>query len=119
MEMPRILVAEDEYIIAMDLCQTVSEAGFAVEGPHADAASAMIALKQNTPDLAILDVNLHDGEVFPLAEQLIEQDVPVIFHSGHFARQEMKARFPEAYACAKPCPPSDIIDTVQEALSTH
>lgn len=119
MTMPRVLVAEDEFIIALDLCQTVTEAGFQVEGPHSNVSSAMLAMQKRKPDLAILDVNLDDGEAFSLAEQLMKEDVPVIFHSGHFSRKEMEARYPGAFACEKPCPPNQILETVQQALSTH
>jgi len=56
MTQPRVLVAEDEYIVAFDLCDTVEEAGYAVEGPYADISSAMLALQKCRPDVAILDV---------------------------------------------------------------
>ncbi len=116
MEAPTVLVAEDEFIIALDLCSTVEEAGCIVEGPYADIASAMLALQKKLPDVAILDVSLDDGESFPLAERLIAEHVPVIFHSGHFTIEEMEARFPQATACTKPCPPGEIIAKVKAAL---
>lgn len=117
MPAPRVLVAEDEMIVAFDLCNTVEEAGYIVEGPHGDIKSAMKALENGTPDIAILDVNLTDGETFELAEMLIAQNVPVIFHSGHFSPDEVNARFPMAQACAKPCPPQKLLVAVQQALS--
>ncbi len=119
MSAPRVLVAEDEMIVAFDLCNTVEEAGFVVEGPHGDIASATQAFKNSKPDLAILDVNLTDGQTFDLAEMLIAQNVPVIFHSGHFSADEVRSRFPMALACAKPCPPQKLLNAVQQALSSH
>nr|WP_240049001.1 response regulator [Parerythrobacter lutipelagi] len=117
MNKPRVLVAEDEFIVAMDLCDTIAEAGCEIEGPHADLSSAMLAVQKNRPDIAILDVNLRDGESFALAEKLMAENVPVIFHSGHFTVAEMQDRFPEATACTKPCPPGQMIERVQEALA--
>lgn len=117
MSIPRVLVAEDEFIIAHDLCDTVSEAGFAIEGPHPNISSAMLALQKHRPDLAILDVQLDDGDVFPLAEKLMAENVPIIFHSGNYSTEEMNARYPGAIACSKPCPPNEIIDKVQQALA--
>ncbi|MEP3051030.1 MAG: response regulator [Erythrobacter sp.] len=116
MGLPRILVAEDERIIAFDLCDTVEEAGFEVEGPHSDISSAMLSFQKNKPDLAILDVQLDDGIVYPLAQKLAEENVPIIFHSGQFSRKEVQERFPEATTLLKPCPPTEMLQAVTEGL---
>ncbi|MEL7197690.1 MAG: response regulator [Pseudomonadota bacterium] len=113
----RILVAEDEFITGFDLCDTVAEAGFEVEGPHAGISSAMLAFQKEKPDLAILDVQLDDGVVYPLAEKLQQENVPIIFHSGLDVEQEVANRFPEAKTLAKPCPPSEMINAVSGALA--
>ncbi len=113
----RVLVAEDEYIVAYDLCDTVEEAGFAVEGPYADISSAMLAVQKCRPDVAILDVELDDGYSFQLAEHLMAEDVPVIFHSGQFTPSEVAKRFPKAIACSKPCPPDKLLSKVQQVLA--
>lgn len=112
-----VLVAEDELIIGVDLCDTVEEAGYEVEGPYDSTSSAIDALERRKPDLAILDVRLDDGEVFPLAEKLMAANVPVIFHSGEVAPREVSDRYPQAHALAKPCPPDQIIATMREALA--
>jgi DNA-binding response OmpR family regulator len=112
-----VLVAEDEMIIGVDLCDTVEEAGYEVSGPYDTASSALDALAHRTPDLAILDVRLDDGEVFPLAEKLMAANVPVIFHSGNVTPDEVSGRYPQAHALAKPCPPNQIIETMREALA--
>lgn len=116
MEHPVILIAEDEPIVGMDLCDTIAEAGYRVEGPHGDLNSAMLAFQKCKPDLAILDIRLHDTVVYPFAEKLIAEDVPVIFHSGHLPLDEVSARFPDTPALAKPCPPGEILTQVQATL---
>ena len=113
----RILVAEDEMIIGEDLCQTVAEAGYVVEGPFVDIQSTMLAYQKHKPDLAILDVQLGDGIVYPLAEQMMAEDVPVIFHSGQLTPDDVAARFPEALAVQKPSPPAEMIANVQRVLA--
>lgn len=113
---PCVLVAEDELIMGVDLCDTVEEAGYRVEGPYHRLDSAMLSIQKNRPDVAILDVRLDDGDVFPLAEALMKEKVPVIFYSGQISPQEMHDRFPHALACAKPCPPNQMIEMVREAL---
>lgn len=113
---PCVLVAEDELIIGVDLCDTVAEAGYDVEGPHDRISSAMLSIQKHRPDVAILDVRLDDGDVFPLAEALLKENVPVIFHSGEVSPEQVRERFPDARALAKPCPPSRMIEMVREAL---
>lgn len=118
MSQPRILVAEDERFVAFDLCDTVEEAGFLVEGPHRDISSAMLAFQKNKPDLAILDIELDDGVVYPLAKRLAEEDIPIIFHSGQRSCAEVNERFPTCQALAKPCPPAAMISAVSAALAS-
>ena len=113
-----ILVAEDEMIVAFDLCDTVEEAGYQVEGPHAGISSAMLAFQKEKPDLALLDISLHDGNVFPLAQKLADENVPIIFHSGRHTREEVEQHFPTATTLEKPCPPAQVIEAVNSALET-
>ncbi|MBX7493671.1 response regulator [Qipengyuania sp. 1NDW9] len=115
----RVLVAEDELIVGYDLCDTVAEAGYLVEGPFDDLSSAMLAYQKMKPDVAILDVQLGDGIVYPLAEQMMAEDVPVIFHSGQITPQEVASRFPQAQALSKPCPPAEVLETVNRAAQHH
>lgn len=112
----KILVAEDEMIVAFDLCDTMEEAGFEVEGPHAGISSAMLAFQKEKPDLAILDIDLCDGNVFALARVLHEERIPIIFHSGRYSSKQVAAHFPAARTLQKPCPPSDVIAAVKEVL---
>lgn len=112
----RILVAEDELIVGVDLCDTVEEAGFQVEGPHAGISSAMLAFQKEKPDLAILDIQLDDGVVYPLAKKLADENVPIIFHSGRHTHAEVEEHFPTATTLAKPCPPSAMIEAVTSVL---
>ena len=116
MDQPVILIAEDETIVGLDLCHTIEEAGYEVEGPHADLNSAMLAFQKRRPDLAILDIRLNDTVVYSFAEKLIQEDVPVIFHSGHLPLDEVDARFPDAPALSKPCPPGEILSQVHSTL---
>lgn len=112
----KILVAEDEMVIAFDLCETVEEAGFQVEGPHAGISAAMLAFQKEKPDLAILDITLDDGNVFPLAKKLEAENVPIIFHSGRHSRCEIEQHFPHALTLMKPCPPAEVLKAVNDVL---
>ncbi|MBO0749811.1 MAG: response regulator [Porphyrobacter sp.] len=115
-ERPCVLVVEDEFIIALDLSETVRDLGFRVEGPFADQENAFIAIDQQMPDCAILDVKTADGEVYPLADTLAEAGVPIIFHSGHVVPDHIAERYPDAQVCTKPCPPDRLITMIGGAL---
>ena len=115
-ERPKVLVVEDEFIIALDLSETVKDLGYALDGPYADKERAFIAIESELPDCAILDVFTDDGEVYPLADALTEAGVPIIFHSGHVSPSEVRERYPQAWACAKPCSPDKMIHVLQEAV---
>ena len=113
---PTVLVVEDEFIIALDLSETVQDLGYELEGPFEDNKNALEAIEDELPDAAILDVFTADGEVYPLADKLAAAGVPIVFHSGHVPPEEVKQRYPDAWACAKPCPPNQLIDVLQEAV---
>ena len=113
---PKVLVVEDEFIIALDVSETVRDLGYALEGPYEDKQRAFLAIEDELPDCAILDVFTGDGEVYPLADALTEAGVPIIFHSGHVSPSEVRERYPEAWACAKPCSPDKLIDVIRAAV---
>lgn len=114
-ERPKVLVVEDEFIIALDLSETVRDLGYKVDGPYADKETAFVAIDREMPDCAILDVNTADGEVYPLADALTDAGVPIIFHSGRVSPAEVMKRYPHAQACAKPCPPAELIAMLSAA----
>ena len=115
-ERPTVLVVEDEFIIALDLSETVQDLGYDLEGPFEGNEEAFEAIQDQLPDAAILDVFTADGEVYPLADKLSAAGVPIVFHSGHVPPEEVRQRYPDALACAKPCPPNQLIDLLQEAV---
>lgn len=103
-EQPRVLIMEDEFIVALDLSDMAADLGFCVDGPFATLAEGVEAIATHRPDAAILDVQLADGEVFPLADVLMQLGVPIIFHSGHADNGRLLARYPHARSAGKPCP---------------
>lgn len=113
----RILVAEDEFVTAFDLCDTFEEAGYEVEGPHAGISSAMLACQKGKPDCALLDIELADGLTYELAQKLLDENIPVILHSERDAVGALAARFPQATTLAKPCPPAELLSAVSRMLT--
>jgi DNA-binding response OmpR family regulator len=114
-----VLVAEDELLIAMDVMDELGAAGFETIGPFAKTAQALEYCRAHTPDCAVLDVRLADGESFPLADLLAERKVPVVFHSGHAARNALNERYPQMRVCPKPARSLQIADAVAELCARH
>ncbi|MEO0500630.1 MAG: response regulator [Pseudomonadota bacterium] len=109
----RVLIVEDEALIAMDLEDLILDGGgLLVAPPLRTCREALAVSEAQDIDLAILDVSLPDGEVYPVAEVLRTRDIPLIFHSGHAAHQDIKGRFPNAGWIAKPSDTSVIMDTL-------
>lgn len=101
-ERARILVVEDEYFLADDLHEALSEAGAHVLGPipSVEDAAAYIAGEPSI-DAAILDVNLHGEMVFPVADALRKRGIPFAFVTG-YDQAAMPDRFADAPRLEKP-----------------
>src|ERR1700757_4118740 len=79
----RILVVEDEYLLAAELAQFLEAHGAMVVGPFKSVSSAMEALAREAIDGAVLDVNLGGERVYPVANALIARSVPIVFATGY------------------------------------
>ena len=116
MDRATILVVEDEFIVAYDLAETVRDEGYVLAGPYAHGGEALEKLDRDHPDCAILDVQLADGDVYSLADALTARGIPILFHSGHAVPSELIARYPNSRACSKPCPPSELLCSLRDAV---
>jgi DNA-binding response OmpR family regulator len=79
---PVVLVAEDEAIIAIELEDGLTRAGFEVAGPFATCSQAEAWLQQGCPDAAILDHELKDGPCDTLIADLSRRGIPIIVFTG-------------------------------------
>jgi len=80
----RVLVVEDEYFIADEIRLALIDLGAEVLGPFADVQHAASFLRSGTQiDIALLDVNVRDEMVFPLARKLRSHGVPFVFTTGY------------------------------------
>ena len=100
-----VLIVEDEPFIALDLAMAVEEARGKVIGPAGSVCEALMLIEQHLVQAAILDVNLSDRDVTPIAELLIGGGVPVIFYSGLDLPVALRERYPSAWFCKKPILP--------------
>ena len=112
----RILIAEDEALIALELEDAVHDAGGEVVGPFARLPELLEAIRRGEYDGAILDIMLGDDEVYPAAHVLEAKQVPFVFHSGHGVQNELRESFPDRPLCRKPCDPHELLGQLQEGF---
>jgi PAS domain S-box-containing protein len=80
---PRVLLVEDEALVAMMIQDTLAEFGFQVIGPLSTASEALAAARESHFDAAVLDISLGDGLVYTVAEILGVRGVPFVFVTGY------------------------------------
>ena len=80
---PRILVVEDEWLIADYLQEVLQDAGYLVCGPAARVSQALQLIEQDHPHAALLDINLRGETSVPVARVLSEKSVPFAFMTGY------------------------------------
>jgi PAS domain S-box-containing protein len=97
----RIMIVEDEFLVALALTDILAELGFSIIGPFATLADAKNALMQQEIDAAILDVNLGGEFIYPLAEILAERETPFAFITGYGA-ESIDPRFKNIPILQKP-----------------
>lgn len=85
---PTVLIAEDDPLIAMSYVDIVIDAGLSVGGSFASCQSAKQWLSVHSPDVAILDVKLQDGNSAELAKKLCGREIPFVVVSGYSAESE-------------------------------
>jgi DNA-binding LytR/AlgR family response regulator len=99
----KILVVEDDYLIAEHVCSILNEQGCEVLGPvpRVDAGLALIE-RGAQPDCALLDINLNGELCFPLAQALAGNHVPIIFLTGYDDRALIPPDLAPAAVLGKP-----------------
>lgn len=111
----RVLVVEDEMLLAMDLEATLTERGYQVLGPVPTVAQALRVIEEQSPDAALLDINLGTEQVFPAADALARADTPFAFLSG-YGTVMLPAQHSQRTVISKPVSPKDVIRCLDALL---
>lgn len=118
-EKVRILVAEDESLIRLDIVETLIEAGYDVVANVGDGEEALAMAAEHEPDLAILDVKMPKLDGISVAAKLQEMSIPVVMLTS-FSDADLVKSATEAGAMAyvvKPFGAHDLLPAIQIALS--
>jgi PAS domain S-box-containing protein len=97
----RVLLVEDEMLVAMMMKDMLTDLGFSVVGPFSRIAEALPVAKSDDLEAAVLDINLNGELVYPVAEALVTRGVPVVFVTGYGA-ESIDDRFAEVPVLQKP-----------------
>jgi DNA-binding NtrC family response regulator len=109
-----ILIVEDELFIALELQTLVEDAGGQVVGPVGSANAAQTLLQTSVVGAAILDVQLTDGDVTPVADALAARGVPMVFQSAVGLPSHLQLRYPNAIVYRKPVSAERLLKTLAE-----
>ena len=114
----RILVVEDEFLVALLLEEELHALGFSIVGPFTSVATATEAARREHFDLAILDINVAGEMVFPVADALSARGVPFLFVSG-YGEMNLPERHRTTPCLAKPCEQTALAREIERLLSAH
>lgn len=115
----RVLIVEDDFLIADDFTRRLLAAGAHILGPAATLDSARALCEQHpAPDVAVLDVNLRGTLVFPLAEQLERDGIPFLFCTG-YGDDPMAGRFKGVTRFEKPLSHQAFSHLIGELAEMH
>jgi DNA-binding response OmpR family regulator len=81
----RLLVVEDDYLVAADMCSSLRRRGAAIMGPVANVRRSRDLVRQQRPDVALLDINLNGQLAFDLAHEFEDEGIRTIFTTGYDA----------------------------------
>ena len=118
----RVLVAEDEGLIRLDIVETLSGAGFEIVGEASNGEEAVKLALELEPDLCVMDVKMPKMDGITAAEKILAELSCVVVMLTAFSQTELVERARDAGAMAyvvKPFTPADLIPAVEIALSRH
>jgi len=98
---PRVLLVEDEALVAIMIQENLKEFGFMVIGPVSTTTEAVAAARNGDFDAAVLDINLGDGMGYQVADILRSRGVPFVFVTGYDS-ESIDSRFSEVPILQKP-----------------
>jgi CheY-like chemotaxis protein len=109
----RVLVIEDEMLVAMVAESIIEDAGCTVVGPAGRLDRALKLAAQEEIDVALLDINLGSEPVFPVAEVLARRNIPFAFATGYGAAG-VPPRFSDRPVLTKPYRPAALLAILEQ-----
>lgn len=118
----RVVVAEDEALIRLDIVEMLRDAGYQVVGEAADGEQAVELAEQHRPDLVVMDIKMPVLDGISAAERIVSARIAPVVLLTAFSQQELVERARDAGAMAyvvKPFTAADLLPALEIALSRH
>jgi CheY-like chemotaxis protein len=103
----QILLVENEWLIAEQMAEMLTQLGFDVVGPAPHSRRALALINESDVCAAVLDVNLSDERSFPIAEALAQRGIPFVFVTG-YEEHDLPAEFSASPILTKPVDPENL-----------
>ncbi|UCI09074.1 response regulator [Mesorhizobium sp. B1-1-8] len=114
----RILIVEDEWLIAEDHAAQLRDVGHRIVGPVPSVKAAIDRIKGQKLDVALLDIQLNNETSYQLADMLVEKVIPFAFVTG-YGRAEIPPRFAGIKVLQKPVERAELIAMVIALAGNH
>jgi DNA-binding response OmpR family regulator len=111
----RILIVEDEAMIALDIEHSLMDAGFKIAGVAGGLENAMVLIESGSCDAAIVDANLAGVSACPVGSALAARGLPFIVLSG-YSTDQLEGIFPRALVLQKPCLTARLLQALDSIL---
>jgi two-component system, response regulator PdtaR len=118
----RVLIAEDEAIIRLDLKEMLEEEGIEIVGEAADGEAAIRMTREKSPDLVIMDIKMPGLDGLSAAERIVADDLAAVLILTAFSQKDLVQRAAEAGAIGylvKPFQKTDLMPALEIALARH
>jgi CheY-like chemotaxis protein len=112
----RVLIVEDEALVALDVARQLTEAGLTIVGPAVSVASALKLIEQGGCDAAVLDINLGRETSDPVVQELRARNLPFVILTG-YANSAALPSYDGVPVISKPARPVELISTLLRCLS--
>lgn len=112
-----VLIVEDDFFIAAELADALTEAGAVILGPAGSLAEALDLITRGAcMDAAVLDVNLRREKIYPISDMLVRRNVPCVLLTGDGGARD-DPRFRGLPVLTKPMGSDSIVETLQSVLT--
>lgn len=116
--LPRVFIAEDEFLLAYMLEDDLRSNGFEIVGPYTRLRDALEGAASEDFDVAVLDINMNGEMAYPIADALLARGIPFIFLSG-YGNTTLPERLKGVSCIPKPCDPAVLLAEVKRVMSRH
>ena len=113
----RVLLVEDELLVAMDVEDLLADLGCEVLESASTVEQALQRIVEDSPDVVVLDLNLHGKPTLPVAEALRSAGIPFIVVTGYVETRQSDPALHNAPLLQKPCSADELLFNLRKVLN--